>query len=298
MEYIYNMVAESIDEWNPQTLWIADAVISVSVGRYGICQVDYHGKQPVSHNAKMMTGSSVAPVISLEINGEILDLPRIQFTHWTYTAAGTLKSGSHVEKFGFVSGKSFFFGVRVNNSFQPIQLCLRIRKDSFYQRGHGHSLWESLPSDGLLMKNTTRQNLAEWAQQKGSYLVPPREHHFLYNIPWLLDANNLDQLPPVSEEAKKSPKMMFDSETFLNICGTQKNDKVEDDTHVILSIKIPACGQDWSNWYCYAVSFGESEAEALCEGQKILQNHEQISREQAARYAVCNRKAPRLINAY
>ena len=31
MEYIYNMVAESIDEWNPQTLWIADAVISVSV---------------------------------------------------------------------------------------------------------------------------------------------------------------------------------------------------------------------------------------------------------------------------
>lgn len=295
MEHIYDMTAESIDAWNPKALWIADAVISVSVGRYGICQIDYHGKQPVSHNAKMMVGSSAEPVLSLEIDGEILDLPQIQYTHWTYTAAGTLKNESHVEKMGFVSGKSFFFGVRVQGAPQPVRLCLRIQKDSLYQRGHGHTVWESLPSDGLLVKNTTRQNLAEWAQQKGCYLVPPREHHFLFDTPWLLDANNLDQLPPVTEAARKSQKMMFDSETFLSICSMQETVKVEDESCMTLSLEIPPSSQQWSNWYYYAVSFGESASEALCEGQKILQNHEQLFREQAARYAVRNRKAPRLI---
>lgn len=290
---------------NSGRIWITDAVISVAISDKGIVQCDYHGTQPVSHNAKMLVGSSECPALSfcLAIDGKLVENQKwknskIRATPWLYFKNGFIENSFEFEEYGFVQGRSLFIGLRLKDKHKHInsqEVSVRLVRNSFYKNGHGGVAWSSnILQNAFVYKGETRYGLADWVEKRGVFLVPPKLHNKVYGVPIGVDANNLDMQPPMSEEVRQSDELIFDSRVYMALSGGENFYITQSEEYDIVTSRFSAEKGCFSEWNYFIISFGETQTDALMENERLRSNHHQIAIEQIARYETVYRNAPKL----
>ncbi|HNX13228.1 MAG TPA: hypothetical protein PK854_02530 [Oscillospiraceae bacterium] len=257
--------------------WITDAVVAARFCETGLSGLDYHGKQPVSRNSKILTGSPAAPAIRFGLfrNGFIpLTIGKYEAAPWCCYAELMSGSRSAGEFFAMAQGKSVLITVKL---FENQPVSLRFQTNSLNTDVHGNMCWKKDRSVfPLIFVGENRCLLRDWVADKGAYLVPVFRHAEIFGTGPLLDVNNLDALPPMTDTVKNGGKLFIDSRTVLVLNSAHPVQVTDENGECTLTFAESAVHFD--------LSFGDSTEEALFESARVQKNHPQISQEQFLRF--------------
>ncbi len=108
--------------------WITDAVVAARFCKTGLSGLDYHGKQPVSRNARILIGSSDSPALRFGFwqSGFVpLAIGSYEAAPWCCCAGLTQDGQPAGELFAMAQGKSIFFQIKsVGHPF-----CMQLNKN-------------------------------------------------------------------------------------------------------------------------------------------------------------------------
>ncbi|HOP11703.1 MAG TPA: hypothetical protein PK629_09470 [Oscillospiraceae bacterium] len=267
--------------------WITDAVIAARFCKTGLSGLDYHGKQPVSRNAQILTGSTTSPALQFGFsqNGFIpLTLGKYEAAPWCCFAELLQNEHSVGELFAMAQGKSIFFNIELTEN-KPFSL--RFNSGTLNTNVHGHMVWKRETGDfPLIFTGENHYKLSDWVSQKGAYLVPVSQHTQIFGTDPLLDVNNLDVLPPMIESVKNSDELFINSRTVLILDSAHPVQTTEENGIYTLTFTAQ------SNSIRFNLSFGDSVEEAKAESARFQNTYSQAAKQQILRYQKIAGKQP------
>ncbi len=218
-----------------QNIWISDDRISALISHscQGIEQIDYHGSQPVSRNAKLMQHAEA--VLKFEIciksNGKISRYPltwsnlRIQ--------PGIIHARSQWRGFSFtlkiaVLKEALFASCTARSSstvspFENIEFIIMWNQLSMTKEVHGNRSWE-LPENAndnaIVVKAKDVIKLGEWLKRTGDYqgdfLIPEGWRRIIFRQRLLSGMAKFEDVKP---EYQNLQLKLYDADTWIWIGG-------------------------------------------------------------------------------
>jgi hypothetical protein len=218
-----------------QSTSISDDRISalLSFRCQGIEQIDFHGTQPVSRNARLLYHSDGVLTFRVKGNfgGELKEIP-IQMKNFSYYPAGIIinqRVDSIKIKLELCVFKNTFsvrcscFSLMPNFDWNHFQFQILWNKKSKTTEVHGERLWnksESLEKDFLVLKCTDQIHLQEWLRRSGDY-----QGDFLIPEAWrrIIFKNNKisgqARISDVHDKYLTTSLKLYDAETYIALGG-------------------------------------------------------------------------------
>jgi hypothetical protein len=288
-----------------QGYWFSDYRVSAFASQRtgGIDQIDYHGQQPVSHNAKIFQSEDGVIKFSLLIkrNGTIEERPfqygKVEvYPHGfinfckvsglNCTLALTIYRRVLLFRLGIGSPRAEGLEVAFNMKLSLASQCTDV---------HGTRTWDQprlMEGNSLLFHAADRLPLVEWVEQKGDYLVNEGWQKKIFDVRTTPEGETIKKLKP---RYKQSKLMLYDADIFAVIGGRTVRDlemangwaefksgfgAVKSSAREIRSV--------------FVLAFGDTLQEARSDFASALASHRLIEDRQRKRYAQLESPLPRL----
>jgi hypothetical protein len=218
-----------------QGYWFSDYRVSAfaSQRNEGIDQIDYHGKQPVSHNAKIFQSDQGVIRFFLlvkkdaKITEEPLHYDEVQVYPYGFinsckvaglscTLTLTIYERALLFRFSIRSTRSEGLKTGLKVKFNLASQCTDV---------HGNRTWsvpKFLKNSGLLFRATDKIPLVEWVEKKGDYLVNEYWQK-IFDIETTPSGETIKKLKPRYTHSKL---MLYDADVFA-IAGGKKVSNLE-----------------------------------------------------------------------
>ncbi|MCG3157663.1 MAG: hypothetical protein DKINENOH_04299 [bacterium] len=218
-----------------QAVWISDDGISALASQRsgGIEQIDFHGSQPVSRNAKLLQHPEGVLRFSLRANIEgRSEIVPLQWQNLTLHPAGIRQTHE-------LSGLRITLEIAVKKSILQVQchcdssasqqnwegFSLEVAWNAHSQTTevHGHRLWSEPQiwrERWLLLHATDQIHLQEWLRRTGDYqgdfLIPEGWRRLIYKRRCLSGTARLED---VREEYLQTTLKLYDADTWILLGG-------------------------------------------------------------------------------
>lgn len=229
------LTLKDLAEYIDQVVWISDDRISALASQRsgGIEQIDFHGSQPVSRNAKLLQHPEGVLRFSLRANiegrSEIVPLQwlnltlhpaGIQQTHewsgWRITLETTVKRDTLQVQCHCESSAS-------QQNWDGVSLEVAWNSKSLTTEVHGQRLWaepQIWRERWLLLHATDQIHLQEWLRRTGDYqgdfLIPEGWRRLIYKRRCVSGAARLED---VREEYLHTTLKLYDADTWILLGG-------------------------------------------------------------------------------
>lgn len=220
-----------------QNVWISDDRISalISHASQSIEQIDYHGAQPVSRNAKLLQHSNgvLKFEICYEIDGEKIRLP-ISWENLTITPGSiqtAFENAIFENKLSIAVLQdtcSASCSVRLKKSdinLSDLQFKVFWNRESLTKEVHGQRNWERLSAENqtaLHFKATDAIELQSWMQRTGDYagdfLIPEGWRRMIFDRQIISGLARYDDLRP---EYQDTSLKIYDADTIVTIVSDE-----------------------------------------------------------------------------
>ncbi|UCE05245.1 MAG: hypothetical protein JSW07_16730, partial [bacterium] len=218
-----------------QNIWISDDRISALISHscQGIEQIDYHGAQPVSRNAKLLhhTDGVLKFEVSIQSDSNIIRLPLT----WSNLKIqpGIIQAEQGWNGFSFslkiaVLKDSLFVSctardVGMSSKFEIYDFVVSWNKLSMTTEVHGHRSWEQfdMANDNfIILKAVDVIELTEWLKRTGDYqgdfLIPEGWRRIIFNKRVISGMAKLEDVKP---EYRNLRLKLYDADTWILIGG-------------------------------------------------------------------------------
>lgn len=264
--------------------WLTDGPVSFCFCKNGISNLDYHGKQPVSRNARMVVSSYQNPALQFGIrrNGEFLpfEIREYEAAPWASRFKVEAHDKTGGEMFAMAASKSLLMGVCLAENVDGFSLCFNT--ECLNTNVHGNMTWRQVETEEktAVFCGQNQTKLSDWVKEKGAFLVPTAMHARVFGLSSDVDVNNLDVLPPVAKSVLGSDELLFDSTCYLVLSGVNRFVMQQENERLFLDFG-PLCNGEW---LYFAVSFGDELDAALAESERIKSDFRLSAEKQSSRY--------------
>jgi len=245
-----------------QSVWISDDRISAlaSARCGGIEQINFHGMQPVSRNAKLLQNAE--GVLKFELEWQAEDKIRKLVLDWqnlTIHPFGIEQihyQNDLIIKLLFTVKQNQLsvtcFGNSTHKTVKPNMLKFRVlwNQNSQTKEVHGNRSWCELAQPNLgsiLLKATDQIFLWPWLQRKGDYqgdfLIPENWRRMIFKRNCI---SGTAKKKDIKEEFKKTKLKLYDADTYILIGNSSFSKQKEENTWLIFETeKMKYFKEDW-----------------------------------------------------
>jgi hypothetical protein len=291
-----------------QSIWVSDDRVSALISHrcQGIEQIDFHGAQPVSRNARMLYHSKGVLKIQVKgrFNGVIKTYP-IQMKNLSYYPAGVIVS-QNIDtmrvKLEFcllsktLSVRCSCLSYEFDYDWSEFQFQLLWNKNSQTTEVHGNRVWndpEFWGDNYLILKCTDQIHLNEWLKRSGDYqgdfLIPEGWRRIIFKNQKISGQARLSDL---NEKYLVTSLKLYDADTYIALGGMNYilNSETESSLKFTTSpVKIN--GQRWQS-SVFSIQFSESKDKLK---QNLFEHNSNIFQKQRRRYFQLQDQIPKLI---
>ncbi|HPI74116.1 MAG TPA: hypothetical protein PLZ01_11950, partial [bacterium] len=225
----------SLLELADQSLWISDDRISLQIANAcnAVSQIDFHGLQPVSRNAKLLQHSEGVLSFSLQVlsGPEAVNVPfslqqlevypagirsSLTLTDWQ-TDLEMVVCGS------YLSIRCLSCSANDEGASPPFRFAVTWNALSQTTAVHGQRTWaepELLGADRLRLHARDQIKLTEWLQRTGDYqgdfLIPEEWRRIIFQRRCVSGTARWED---VRDDYKRSPLKLYDAGTWIDLGG-------------------------------------------------------------------------------
>ena len=217
------------------SIWISDDRISaqVSARSQTIAQIDFHGSQPVSRNAKLLqhargvlsfhlTEMKEKPAGEATFSLETLSISPASFCQSLDLAGWCVELQVAVWQNSLIA-YCLCHGAREPKEAPPFRFVVRWNRDSMSTEVHGDRSWKEpvITDSGLLLLQANDQiKLASWLHRHGDYqgdfLIPEGWRRMIFKRRCVSGTATWDD---VREEYQSSSMNLYDADTWIQLGG-------------------------------------------------------------------------------
>lgn len=289
-------VFKSFSHLLDQGYWFSDNRVSAFASQRtgGINQIDYHGKQPVSRNAKIFQRDDGVLLFSVvvEEDGSYQEYPLtfdfIQLYPFGFKNSFTVSGYECVlEMVLYRKMLAFRVGVKKKEpKLRTVSFKVRLNEASLSTEVHGNRKWEQahIREDGtVLFRATNKVTVKEWTEKMGAYLVNEEWQRRIFK-------KGTGQL---RSRYERSNLLLFDA-TICAVIGGHHFTSVEEREGWIEFSSVERTVANSTVPIPFVVAFGDTEDEAERNHRIACNEHRIITASQRKRYEKLQRNAPRL----
>lgn len=289
-----------------QNIWISDDRISAlfSHSCQGIEQIDYHGAQPVSRNAKLLQHSDgvLKFEISIKSDGNIIKLPLT----WSNLKIqpGLIRAEQRWNEFLFtlriaVLKDTLFASCTAKNfgSSSPVdnhEFIVLWNQHSMTSEVHGNRAWaqpEVVNNHFIVLKATDLIELTEWLKRTGDYqgdfLIPEGWRRIIFDKRTI---SGMAKFKDVKLEYQNLKLKLYDTDTLILIGGDDYCRSDDDNSWIQFKTKFIQKSNRISETPLFQIQFSHQKPDRA----KIYDDVTKPFYQQSKRYRDLEERAPKL----
>jgi len=289
-----------------QNIWISDDRISVLISHscQGIEQIDYHGAQPVSRNAKLLhhPDGVLKFKVSLRADGSSTRLPLT----WSnlMVQPGIIQARNRWGGFSFtlkiVVLKETLIAactakkIDSSSQFGKIEFAILWNKLSPTKEVHGNRKWASseiLNKNSIILKATDVIELSEWLKRTGDYqgdfLIPEGWRRIIFDKRVI---SGMAKFEDMNSEYQNLNLKLYEADTWILIGGEDYSRSDENNGWIQFKTKFIQKSKKSLETPLFRVQFSHQKSDQL----KINNETKKLFYHQSKRYRELAEKIPHL----